>query len=66
MLTRRQFAQGTATAGLTLAATPALAMIGDDITLPPAPLPGRSFTHAHAPPEHHTRMSKQLKITSIF
>ena len=43
MLTRRQFAQGTATAALTLAATPALAMIGDDITLPPAPLPGVSI-----------------------
>ena len=40
MLTRRQFAQGLATAGIAATATPALALWAPDITLPAAPVPG--------------------------
>ncbi len=40
MLTRRLFAQGIAATGLATAASPAFAMIGQDIILPPAPLEG--------------------------
>ena len=43
MLTRRLFAQGIAATGLAVAASPALAMIGQDIILPPAPLEGVSI-----------------------
>jgi lipoprotein-anchoring transpeptidase ErfK/SrfK len=40
MLNRRLFAQGIAATGLVIGASPAFAMIGEDIALPPAPLEG--------------------------
>jgi lipoprotein-anchoring transpeptidase ErfK/SrfK len=43
MLTRRQFTATLTAAGALAAAGPAFAMIGDDIILPPAPLPGVSI-----------------------